>query len=120
MLKLLAVIFGLVMIAVGVLGFLPQFTPEGKLLGYFAVNFWHNIIHLATGIIALLCGLYSSFAAKTFFIIFGIVYAAVAIIGFWEGEGMLLGMVSLNQADNYLHLVIALISLYFGLFLRRR
>lgn len=120
MLKVLAILFGLVMIIVGILGFLPEYTPGGLLFGIFAVNLQHNIIHLATGVVALLCGFASSTAAKTFFILFGLVYAAVAGLGFYYGEGMLFNLVSINNADNWLHTAIAAVSLYFGFFLPNR
>lgn len=116
MLKILAILFGLVFIVVGILGFLPDFTPNGKLLTLFLVNPMHNIVHLATGIVALICGLTSGMAAKVFFIIFGIVYAAVAFLGFQMGQGMLFDMIAINQADNFLHTGIALVSLYLGFF----
>lgn len=120
MLKFLAIFFGLLMIAVGILGFLPDYAPGGKLFGIFSVNPMHNIIHIGTGVAALICGLASSLAAKVFFIIFGLVYAAIAVLGFMQGEGALLGIIAINQADNWLHAGIALLSLYFGLFLKSK
>ena len=120
MLRTLATIFGLVLIAFGVLGFLPELTPEGKLLGIFMVNPVHNVIHLVSGGVALFCGLSSTFASKVYFIAFGIVYAAVAVLGFMLGEGMLFDLIAINTADNWLHTVIAVVSLYFGLFLSRK
>lgn len=119
MLKVLAILSGLVFIIIGILGFLPDYAPAGKLFGLFSVNLEHNIVHLATGVIALLCGFSSSTASKAFFIIFGLVYAAVAAAGFYFGEGLLFNTIAINTADNWLHTGIALVSLYFGFFLRR-
>lgn len=119
MLKLLAILFGLIMIVVGILGFLPDFAPNGLLLGLFAVNPMHNMVHLLTGLVALVCGLSNNFAAKIFFIAFGIVYALVAILGFAQGPGDLYGM-AINQADNWLHSAIALVCLYLGFFVRSK
>jgi hypothetical protein len=120
MLKFLAIFFGLLMVAVGILGFLPDYAPGGKLFGIFSVNPMHNVIHVVTGIAALVCGLASSMASKVFFILFGLIYAAVAVLGFIQGEGNLYGMIAINQADNWLHTGIALASLYFGLFLKSK
>ena len=120
MLKILAILFGLVLIVVGILGFLPDFTPGGLLLGYFLVNPLHNVIHLVTGIIALICGLSSSLASKIFFILFGLIYLAFAIYGFYIGSGMMFDLIAINQADNILHLVIAIVTLYFGFFLKSK
>lgn len=118
MLKILAILFGLVMIVLGILGFLPDFTPNNKLLTLFLVNPMHNVVHLLTGILALVCGLTSGFASKMFFIIFGIVYAIVAVLGFMIGQGMVFDLIAVNHADNWLHAAIAAVSLYFGFFLR--
>jgi Domain of unknown function (DUF4383) len=119
MLKILAILFGLVLIVIGILGFLPDFTPGGKLFGYFLVNPLHNILHLLTGIVALVCGLTSGLASKVFFICFGLIYAAIAVLGFMMGQGQLFDLIAINQADNYLHAGIAILSLYFGLFLSK-
>lgn len=118
MLKILAILFGLIMIVAGILGFLPDFTPNGKLLTLFQVNPMHNIVHLVTGIVALVCGLTSGLASKLFFITFGIIYGIVAVLGFMMGQGMLFDMIAINQADNWLHAVVSLFCLYFGFFVK--
>jgi hypothetical protein len=120
MLKVLAILFGILLLIVGIIGYIPEYTKDGHLFGLFAVNSFHNIVHIASGVIGILCGLSSSTAAKAFFIIFGLIYAAVAFLGFYYGEGLLFGWIMINTADNWLHVGIAAISLYFGLFLRRR
>lgn len=114
MLKTIAIVFGVIFVIVGILGFVPVATPEGKLLGIFSVNAVHNLVHLLTGIVAIICGLSSFTASRIFFIVFGIIYALVTILGFAKGEGMLLNLIAINQADNWLHLVIAIIALYLG------
>lgn len=114
MLKTIAIIFGIIMLLIGVLGFIPALTPEGKLLGLFMVNNVHNIIHLATGAVAIICGLTSDRASQIFFAVFGIIYGLVTILGFIQGPGLLLGLVAINQADNWLHFVISALSLYLG------
>lgn len=120
MLKILAVLFGLAFIIFGILGFLPDFKTNGLLFGYFMVNPVHNLIHLGTGVIALICGLASNMASKLFFILFGLVYLGLAIYGFYTGSTMVLDLVAINSADNFLHLGIAIVSLFFGLFLKRK
>jgi hypothetical protein len=50
-----------------------------------------------------------------YFRIFGLVYAAVAIMGFLKpGDTMLLGLISNNTADTWLHVGIAAVSLLLG------
>ncbi len=120
MLKIFAILFGIIMIVVGILGFLPDFTHDGKLLDLFEVNTWHNVIHLASGFIALLCGLSKTIYCKIFFILFGLIYGFVAVWGFVQGPGMLFNMIAINTADNWLHTGIAILSLYLGLFFKSR
>lgn len=104
--------FGIVFILVGVLGFIPGITSNGMLLGIFEVDALHNVIHLLSGIIALLCA-GSMKGAKTYFKIFGVVYALVTVLGFL-GSGSVLGLIMVNGADNVLHLLIAIIALALG------
>src|SRR5438046_468777 len=56
MLKKIAIAFGIVFIVVGLVGFVSAVTPDGKLLGYFEVNAAHNVVHIATGIVAVIVG----------------------------------------------------------------
>jgi len=114
MLRTLAILFGIVFIIVGVLGFLPTFVVDGKLFELFQINFEHNILHLVSGILALLCGLSSRFSSKIFFIIFGVVYAFLAALGFMQGEGVLFEMIAINMADNWLNAGVAALSLLIG------
>ncbi len=104
--------FGVIFIVIGILGFIPGVTPNGHILGIFHVDAVHNVVHLLSGIIALLCA--GSFgAAKTYFKIFGVVYAIVTIIGLVNGVSVL-GIFPVNMADNILHLVIAVLALALG------
>jgi hypothetical protein len=114
MLKTIAIIFGVIMLGIGVLGFFPQFTPRDMLLGIFHVNNIHNLIHIATGVVAILCGLYSFPASRVYFQAFGIIYGVVAILGFFYGDRPILGLIANNMADTWLHVAIAAIALYLG------
>jgi uncharacterized protein DUF4383 len=120
MVKAAAILFGIVFLVVGILGFVPAATPPmttgegGMLLGVFHVNTAHNIIHLASGVVFLLCGMAGAGPSRTFFKIFGFVYALVAVLGFIKGDGMLMGMVANNMADVWLHVVLAVAMLFLG------
>src|SRR3954465_15913118 len=112
MVKTMAVLFGLVFLVVGILGFVPGVTKDQMLLGIFHVNTAHNAVHLLSGVVALFCGMSSLGASRIYFRIFGLVYAAVAIMGFLNpGDTMLLGMISNNMATTWLHVVLAAVSL---------
>jgi len=113
-LKTIAVIFGVIFVAVGALGWIPAVNPGGKLLGLFDVNVAHNLVHLATGIVAIVVGMISDKASKLFFQVFGVIYALVAVLGFVSGDQPLLGIVNNNAADTWLHVVIAVVALYVG------
>ena len=117
MLKKAALAFGIVFLLIGILGFVPGATQTVNgmpmLLGIFHVNAAHNVVHLLSGAAALLCA-GSVPAARTYFRIFGVVYALVAILGFFAGDGLLLGLISNNMADVWLHVLIAAVSLFLG------
>jgi hypothetical protein len=120
MVKAAAILFGIVFLAVGTCGFFPSITTPmegmdgGMLLGIFHVNLAHNIVHLASGTVFLLCGLAGAGPSRTFFKIFGIVYLIVAVLGFMNGDKPLLGMVANNMADVWLHVGLAAVMLFFG------
>jgi formate hydrogenlyase subunit 4 len=114
MLKKIALVFGVVFVAVGLLGFVPAAAPDGHLLGLFHVNALHNVVHIASGAVALWAGLSSERNAKLYFQIFGVVYALVAVLGFVYGDQPILGLVANNAADTWLHVLIAAVALYLG------
>ena len=115
MVKSAAILFGIVFFLIGILGFVPAVTPSnGMLLGIFHVNTAHNIVHLASGIVFLLCGMAGAGLSQTFFRIFGIIYALVAILGFFYGDDALLGIVANNTADTWLHVGLAAVMLFLG------
>lgn len=118
MLQKASMALGVVFVLIGVLGFIPAFTPDGHLLGIFHVDAVHNVIHLASGAAALLAASSASYS-RLYFKVFGVVYAIVAVGGFLPplqfGEEMkLLGLTYMNLADNLLHVGIAAAALYLG------
>ena len=101
-------ILGVVLVIVGLLGFFMS----SPLIGYFEVDTLHNIIHLASGVIALVVG-GNHATARMFLIIFGLVYGLVAIVGFVQGSTVL-GLFAVNSYDNLLHVAIAGVCLVVG------
>jgi hypothetical protein len=114
MLKNIAIIYGIVFIIIGILGFVTMATPGGYLLGVFLINTPHNLVPLFTGLIALWIGISRPHGARLFFQIFGFIYALLAILGFIGGDQAIFGVIANNKADSWLHLLIAIITLYFG------
>ena len=115
MLRLWAVLFGIGFIFAGVAGFLPAFTTNDFLFGVFEVNSMHNIVHIVTGVIAIMAAT-SYRSTKLFFRIFGLIYGVVAVVGFWRDGDLF--MMHVNTADNYLHAAIAVVALYSGFFIK--
>jgi hypothetical protein len=117
--QLYALIFGAVLLLVGVVGFLVNSSfstgsgVEGDNLILFEVNGIHNLVHIASGILGLALAKTAS-GARAYALGFGAVYLLVAIIGFADGESVL-GLIPVNGADNVLHLGIALLGLAAGL-----
>lgn len=84
------------------------------LLGIFAVNGWHNLLHMALGI-AGLAAASSAYAARTYSLAVGLAYVLLAIWGLgFDDDGVILGLLPLNDADNVLHLVLGLTGLGAG------
>jgi len=121
--KLYAQILGIVLLLVGIVGFFPLGTPDTAaqpqpaldLLGIFAINPLHNMIHIATGVLGIVAGFYGGGAyARIYALVFGVVYALVTVLGFVQ-MNTLLGLVPINLADNFLHTAIAVtgIAAYF-------
>jgi hypothetical protein len=62
----------------------------------------------------LLCGMASAGASRSFFKIFGLVYAIVAVLGFMNGDKPLFGMMANNMPDVWLHVGLAVVMLLLG------
>jgi Domain of unknown function (DUF4383) len=114
MAKTFGMLFGIVFLAVGILGFVPGVTKDEMLLGIFHVNTAHSVVHIASGVVFLLASMSGAGAARLWFQIFGVIYAVVAVLGFMNPAGPLLGMISNNPATTWLHVVLAVAMLAIG------
>lgn len=115
--KKLALWVGIVLTAVGVLGFVPGVTNGGMLLGIFEVDTMHNVVHILTGVLAIGASMGAGAYAGLFFKVFGVVYALVAVLGLAMGSPIL-GLIHANMADHVLHVVLAAAFLYVGFGMR--
>jgi len=115
--RLYATLVGAVLMIVGISGFFysSSFGSPGevdKVFGILAVNGWHNIVHLATGLLGLAA---AGYAARQYALGLGLAYLVVAIWGFIIGSGdSILSIVPVNTADNILHLILGLTGLAAG------
>jgi Domain of unknown function (DUF4383) len=111
--QLYALVIGLALLAAGLVGFLSSsaFGSPGKtgtVLGILEVNGWHNLVHLASGLLGLAVASRPR-AARTYAGAFGTTYLVVAIWGLTLGpSGAILSFLPVNLADDVLHLLIAL------------
>ena len=113
---------GAALLLAGLLGFLADSNFDtgnningGSLLG-FEVNGWHNIVHLASGLV-LLAAAAKWRTAKSVAIAFGVVYGLVTIIGLIDGKDVL-GLIPINAADNVLHILLSALGIISGVISR--
>lgn len=109
----LARVFGVVFVVVGLLGFVPQATPNGALLGIFPVNALHNIVHIGLGVWGLAVG-GTAAGAGTYMRGLTIIYALLAVLGLIPATNDLFGLVPLHGPDVALHAVLAAAAAYLG------
>lgn len=102
-------VLGIVLVILGILGFFSN-----PIFGHFQVDTIHNLIHLVSGILALVYASRGASQARMFALVLGIVYALITVLGFLGGD-KILGFIANNSADNWLHLIIAVIFLIFGM-----
>jgi len=106
--KLYAMVVGGVLAAVGVLGFF-----NNPILGLFAVNLAHNLVHLVSGGLGL--WLANSGKGQMFNQYFGIVYTVIAVLGFIPvTAGLLSDWLAVTMTDTVLHATLGLVSLGVG------
>lgn len=121
--RLYATLVGAALTIAGIIGFFYEASFEtgnavarnsDEVFGLLAVNGWHNLVHLATGLLGLAA---ASYAARTYALGLGLVYTILAIWGFLETENgfaVLIDLVPINTEDNVLHLILGLTGLAAG------
>jgi len=116
--RLYCTLIGAVLVIAGILGFFYEASfktgdeiQADKVIGILAVNGWHNLIHLAIGLILLAA---ASSAARTAALAVGLLYLVISIWGFIESDNVLIGLVPVNDEDNVLHLILGLTGLAAG------
>jgi hypothetical protein len=115
--KLYATLVGAALTIIGISGFFysASFGSPGSIdeeFGLLAINGWHNVVHLATGLLGLVA---AGYAAREYALGLGLAYLVVAIWGFIIGSGdAILSIVPVNTEDNILHLILGLTGLAAG------
>ncbi|HVQ07056.1 MAG TPA: DUF4383 domain-containing protein [Allosphingosinicella sp.] len=123
-----AMIFGVVFLAVGILGFgvVPSLlqhssgsgmSGEGMLFGMFHVNALHNIVHILFGLWGLAASRSTS-GAVGYFKVVAVLYALLAILGLIpqtrDGFGDGIAHLVLGGYNVWLHLALAVVAAFFG------
>ncbi|MCV7267116.1 DUF4383 domain-containing protein [Mycobacterium doricum] len=121
---------GAVFLLIGILGFIPGITTdydtmtfaghesEAALLGIFNVSILHNIVHLAFGVAGVLMAR-SWNGARVYLIGGGVIYLLLFIYGLLIDPDSSANFIPVNNADNWLHLVLAIGMIGLGVALSR-
>ena len=123
-----ALLLGAVFLLVGVLGFVPGIVTDhgdlvlaghgssAELLGVFQVSVLHNVVHLLFGVAGLALARTVD-GARAFLLGGGAVYAVLWVYGLVIDHGSDANFVPLDDADNWLHLGLAVVMIALGLIL---
>jgi hypothetical protein len=117
--EILALAFGAVYLLVGIVGFFVTGFSDffahdtGKNLLFFEINGMHNVVHILIGVAGLVLGRTLA-GARTYGWLLAVGYGAAFIYGLlaineeWD-------FLSINAADNVLHIATALVGLVIAL-----
>jgi Domain of unknown function (DUF4383) len=121
--RLYCTLVGAVLVIAGIIGFFYSAgfdtgtagvaADTDEVFGILGVNGWHNLLHIALGVLALaVAG--SPSGARAYCLGIGLVYLALALWGFIDGDNILIGLIPVNNEDNFLHLILGLTGLAAG------
>ena len=79
------------------------FLLAGMGLFFSEPNLWIKGLHIGSGVLALVAGFSGRFFSRLYFQIFGVLYALLAIVSFWQGT-----------ADTWFNVIVAIPSLIIG------
>jgi hypothetical protein len=108
-------IAGGTLLLAGVLGFAADASfdsgsaIDGDKLILFEVNGWHNLVHIASGLL-LLAAANTRPTARAIAFGFGALYGFVTLWGLVDGDEVL-NLIPVNPADNLLHLFLAVAAI---------
>ena len=123
----IAMLVGIVFLAVGILGFIPGITTNygdmafagddspSELLGLFQISILHNIVHLLFGVAGVVLARTWD-GARNYLIGGGAIYLALWLLGIIGG----LSWLPANDIDHWLHLVLGLGMVGAGVVTTRR
>ncbi len=127
----LAWVYAVLFVLVTVTGYVPAFNDEnGNLFGLFSLQFYDDLLHLASGILAGIAAWLSYRASVSYFKIFGVLYGMDGVVGLLTGSGYLDLGIFLNGsldidlwtriAANTPHILIGGFATYIGFVLSKK
>ena len=100
--------FGIIMLAVGILGFIPGITNNYYLFHFIKVGVGPNIVHLILGAIALAVAAGTEASARLFFQVVAVAYLVTAVIGLFIPDGQVWGFMDSNWWTELARAVVTL------------
>ncbi|MDT0353445.1 DUF4383 domain-containing protein [Pseudonocardia charpentierae] len=128
--QIAAMVVGAVFLLVGIAGFIPGLTTNydqlqfaghmssALLLGVFQVSILHNIVHLLFGAAGVAMARTAT-GARNYLIGGGVIYAVLWLYGLLIGQDAPANFVPVNNADDWLHFVLAIGMIGLGVLLGR-
>ena len=113
MLGKFAKVVGSGLVVAGILGFMPELLTDGKLLGYFPVNFAHNAVHLLLGMWGLTVAKHDGWVV-TYAKSLAVIYGLLAVFGLIPATNTLFRLAPIGGMDVGLHAVLAVVAAWFG------
>jgi hypothetical protein len=119
--KTASIIFGVIFIAVGLLGFVPNPIIADSPDAIFHADAVHSIVHIVSGALFLVFAFAAPARVGLFMKVFGVVYFLLGVMGLFtigsDGMTRLLGFLHVNGPDNYLHIALGIV-IFLGSMLR--
>jgi hypothetical protein len=109
MIRLIAIIFGVAFVFIGVAGFMPAFASQNSML--------QNMAYIVSGVVAIMSATHIKLT-QLYFLIAGIIYIVAAALGF--GRHGDLFIIHVTTSDNFLHLAIGITFVYLAYYTRRQ
>jgi hypothetical protein len=116
--EILALAFGAIYLLIGIIGFFITgfesfFSHTDKTLLGFEINGMHNVVHILIGVAGLVLARTLA-GARTYGWLLAVGYGAAFVYGLFATD-QAWDFLSLNWADNFLHLATALVGLVIAL-----